>query len=98
MKEEVGTTLHHLIASLQEIVKGVKRREALLMHVTTAVVSSASTAGLLMYFLPNLIPDDVEHYRWTSRPAVLRSLCSLLTMRPRRLRSVGPMPRDRDAA
>lgn len=52
LKEEVGTTLRQLIASLQVNVKGTKRRETVLTHLTTAVVSAACTAGLLIYLLP----------------------------------------------
>lgn len=52
LKEEVGATLRQLIGSLQEIVKRGTRREALLMHVITALVSVAATTGLLMYLLP----------------------------------------------
>lgn len=52
LKEEVGTNLRQLVASLQVIVKGTKRRDTVLTHVTTALVSAACTAGLLMYLLP----------------------------------------------
>jgi hypothetical protein len=52
LKEEVGTTLHELVASLRDIVKGSKQRETLLIHVTIALVSIAGTAGLLLSLLP----------------------------------------------
>lgn len=52
LKEEVGTTVRQLIGSLQEIVKRSQRRETLMMHVVTALVSVAATTGLLMYLLP----------------------------------------------
>ena len=52
LQEEVGTNLRHLVASLQVIVKGAKRRETVLTHVATAVVSAACTTSLLLYLLP----------------------------------------------
>lgn len=58
LKDEVGATLQKLIASLQHIVRGVKRREAVLTHITTAVVAAASTAVLLMYVLPGEMPTQ----------------------------------------
>jgi hypothetical protein len=52
LKDEVGKTLQKAVASLQDLVVETKRREVLRTHVMTAVVSAASTAGLLMYFFP----------------------------------------------
>ncbi len=52
LKEEVGTTLQQLVASLQVIVKGAKQRETVLTHLATGVVSAACTASLLLYLLP----------------------------------------------
>jgi len=52
LREEIGNTLQHLIDSLQAVIRGAKRRETVRMHVTTAVISAASTACLLLHFLP----------------------------------------------
>ena len=52
LNDEVGKTLQKVVASLQDLVVETKRREVLRTQVMTAVVSAASTAGLLLYFLP----------------------------------------------
>jgi len=52
LKEEVGTSLQQVLSSLERTSTRLKRREAVLMHVTNTVVSVAATVCVLAFLFP----------------------------------------------